>query len=250
MNKILESLIPFCQEKNTGNALQNTEEHTPRVKFIVSLLESLGIPYEVETFTPRETPFHNIILRGTNNRMVIAHHDIVNPESDNANDNSASVINAIYLKSLVPELNVVLTDGEEVGFIGANQLGKQILFGDFGDIEWVLNIELSGSGGKNFMIGSHEGKLTEHILGIFDAPVVQTPPSDCYAIAKYGIDTNVINPLPILLEGESDIKYGDAFLDNSSWHRCHSKEDSLDKISIMEMHEFVTEVLYPIVTHI
>ena len=250
MNKILESLIPFCQEKNTGNALQNTEEHTPRVKFIVSLLESLGIPYEVETFTPRETPFHNIILRGTNNRMVIAHHDIFNPESDNANDNSASVINAIYLKSLVPELNVVLTDGEEVGFIGANQLGRQILFGDFGDIEWVLNIELSGSGGKNFMIGSYKGKLTEHILNIFDAPVVQTPPSDCSAISKYGIDTNVINPLPILFEGESDIKYGDAFLDNSSWHRCHSKEDSLDKISIMEMHEFVTEVLYPIVTNI
>ena len=250
MNKILESLIPFCKVKNIGNALKNTEEHTPRVKFIVSLLENLGIPYEVETFTPRETPFHNIILRGTNNRMVIAHHDIVNPESDNANDNSASVINAIYLKSLVPELNVVLTDGEEVGFIGANQLGRQILFGDFGDIEWVLNIELSGSGGKNFMIGSYKGKLTEHILNIFDAPVVQTPPSDCSAISKYGIDTNVINPLPILLYGESDIKYGDTFLDNSSWHRCHSKEDSMDKISIMEMHEFVTEVLYPIVTHI
>jgi hypothetical protein len=100
------------------------------------------------------------------------------------------------------------------------------------------------------MIGSHGGKLTEHILGIFDAPVVQTPPSDCYAIAKYGIDTNVINPLPMLLEGESNIKQGDGFLDNSSWYRCHSKEDSLDRISFSDMHEFVTEVLYPIVTHI
>jgi hypothetical protein len=249
MNKILESLAPFCQEKNLGNATLNTEEPTPRVKFLLSLLDELEIPYELDTFIVRETPFHNIILRGTSNRMVIAHHDIVNPDSDNANDNSASVINAIYLKSLVPELNVVLTDGEEVGFVGANHLAKQILCGDFGDIEWVLNIELSGSGGKNFMIGAHQGKLTEHILGIFDAPVVQTPPSDCYAISKYGIDTNVINPLPMLLEGESGIKQGDSFLDNSSWYLCHSKADSLDKVSLKDMNEFVTEVLYPIVTH-
>jgi hypothetical protein len=249
MNKILESLAPFCQEKNLGNATLNTEEPTPRVKFLLSLLDELEISYELDTFIVRETPFHNIILRGTSNRMVIAHHDIVNPDSDNANDNSASVINAIYLKSLVPELNVVLTDGEEVGFVGANHLSKQILCGDFGDIEWVLNIELSGSGGKNFMIGTHQGKLTEHILGIFDAPVVQTPPSDCYAISRYGIDTNVINPLPMLLEGESGIKQGDSFLDNSSWYLCHSKADSLDKVSLKDMNEFVTEVLYPIVTH-
>ncbi len=249
MNKILESLAPFCQEKNLGNATLNTEEPTPRVKFLLSLLDELEIPYELDSFLVRETTYHNIILRGTSNRMVIAHHDIVNPDSDNANDNSASVINAIYLKSLVPDLNVVLTDGEEVGFIGANHLAKQILCGDFGDIEWVLNVELSGKGGKNFMIGSHQGKLTEHILGIFDAPVVQTPPSDCYAISKYGIDTNVINPLPMLLEGESGIKQGDSFLDNSSWYLCHSKADSLDKVSLKDMNEFVTEVLYPIVTH-
>jgi len=249
MNKILESLAPFCQEKNAGNATLNAEEPTPRVKFLLSLLDELEIPYELDSFLARETTYHNIILRGTSNRMVIAHHDIVNPDSDNANDNSASVINAIYLKSLVPDLNVVLTDGEEVGFIGANHLAKQILCGDFGDIEWVLNIELSGKGGKNFMIGAHSGKLTEHILGIFDAPVVQTPPSDCYAISRYGIDTNVINPLPMLLEGESGIKQGDSFLDNSSWYLCHSKGDSLDKISLKDMNEFVTEVLYPIVTH-
>ncbi len=249
MNKILESLAPFCQEKNLGNATLNTEEPTPRVKFLLSLLDELEIPYELDSFLVRETTYHNIILRGTSNRMVIAHHDIVNPDSDNANDNSASVINAIDLKSLAPDLNVVLTDGEEVGFIGANLFANQIICGDFGDIEWVLNVELSGKGGKNFMIGSHQGKLTEHILGIFDAPVVQTPPSDCYAISKYGIDTNVINPLPMLLEGESGIKQGDSFLDNSSWYLCHSKADSLDKVSLKDMNEFVTEVLYPIVTH-
>ena len=66
---------------------------------------------------------------------------------------------------------------------------------------------------------------------------------------QYGIDTNVINPLPLLSEGEtSEIAYGDGYLDNSSWWLCHSDEDTLDKISIMDMEEFVTDVLVPIVT--
>ena len=72
MNKILESLAPFCNSKNVGNALKNTGEPTPRVKFLIALLEELNIPYEIDSFIVREIPFHNIILRGTNNRMVIA----------------------------------------------------------------------------------------------------------------------------------------------------------------------------------
>ena len=249
MNPILESVKDFCQVRNTGRAYENGPEPTPRVNFIISLLEKFEIPYEIDVFDDFDTNLYNIVMRGTSKRMVIAHHDIVNPNSENANDNSASVINAIYLKSLVPELNVVITDGEEVGFRGARRLAKRIVSGDFGEIEWVLNIELSGRGGKHFMIGKHDGKLTEHIVDMFDPPIVQTPGSDCYALASYGIDTNVINPLPLLSEGQiSEITSNNGYLDNSSWWLCHSDEDTLDKISTKDMEEFVTEVLVPIVT--
>jgi hypothetical protein len=249
MNIIIESIKDLCQIRNTGRAYDNGPEPTPRVIFITNLLEKIGIPYELDVFDEFETKLYNIVMRGSGNRMVIAHHDIVNPNSENANDNSASIINAIYLKSLVPEINVVITDGEEVGFRGARRLAKRIVAGDFGEIEWVLNIELSGKGGKNFMIGEHRGKLTNHILEMFDAPVVQTPGSDCYALEAYGIDTNVINPLPLLTEGEtSSIQTNEGYLDNSSWWLCHSDQDTLDKISTKDMKEFVTEVLVPIVT--
>jgi hypothetical protein len=249
MSWILESINEFCQVRNTGRAHENGPEPTPRVVFITCLLEKIGIPYEIDEFECFDTKLYNVVMRGTSNRMVIAHHDVVNINSENANDNSASVINAIYLKSLVPELNVVITDGEEVGFKGAKHLGKRIMDGDFGEIEWVLNIELSGKGGKHFMIGSHEGGLTEHIKGLFNPPMVQTPGSDCYGLMQYGIDTNVINPLPLLTEGKtSEIEHENGYLDNSSWWLCHSDEDTLDKISMRDMEEFVTEVLVPIVT--
>jgi hypothetical protein len=249
MNRILESLNEFCEVRNTGRAHENGPEPTPRVLFITGLLEKIGIPYEIDEFECFDTKLYNVVMRGTSNRMVIAHHDVVNINSQNANDNSASVINAIYLKSLVPELNVVITDGEEVGFKGAKHLGKRIMDGDFGEIEWVLNIELSGKGGKHFMIGSHEGALTEHIKHLFNPPIVQTPGSDCYGLIQYGIDTNVINPLPLLTEGEtSEIECENGYLDNSSWWLCHSDDDTLDKISMADMEEFVTDVLVPIVT--
>jgi hypothetical protein len=246
--EIIESVEDFCKVRNHSNALGNTKYYTPRLDFLVILLESAGIPYEVDEFVVGDVPFYNLVMRGTGNRMVIAHHDIVNPNSDNANDNSASVINAIALKKISPETHVVITDGEEVGLIGAKRLAERISSGDFGWIDWVLNIELSGRGGKNFMIGCHEGKLTDHIVSLFNPPIKRTPPSDCYAMIKQGIDTNVINPLPLLTEGESDMMNERGFLDNSSWYLCHSDEDSFDKISIKEMEEFVTEVLLPIVS--
>ena len=246
--EIIESVEDFCKVRNHTNALGNTKHYTPRLEFLIILLESSGIHYEVDEFTENGTPFYNLVMRGTGTRMVIAHHDIVNPYSDNANDNSASVINAIALKKISPETHVVITDGEEVGLIGAKRLAKRIASGDFGWIDWVLNIELSGKGGKNFMIGSHKGKLTDHIISLFNPPVKRTPTSDCYAMIEHGIDTNVINPLPLLLEGESDMANERGFLDNSSWYLCHSDEDSFDKISIKEMEEFVTDVLLPIVS--
>jgi hypothetical protein len=44
--------------------------------------------------------------------MVVAHHDV--NKIDNANDNSASVINAIMIKKLLPSINVILLDGENL----------------------------------------------------------------------------------------------------------------------------------------
>jgi hypothetical protein len=244
-NKIYE----FCAVRNLGGVFKNSaDEPTPRVKFIMNLLNSEGIEFTLDKFVSNETTCYNIIMKGTSNRMVVAHHDVANPAVDNANDNSCSVINAIMVKKLLPAMNVVLTDGEEYGGIGANYLSAQINNGDFGAIEWVLNLELTGIGGKNFFIGNYTGKLYDHIKSLFECPVLNTPFNDSVIFRKNNIDSVVINPLPILLDGESPLKYNGVFLDHKILYRCHTPQDTVDKISTGEMKEFVEEVVIKILT--
>ena len=209
-------IYDFCKVRNVGGIHKNDPENpTPRVKFLMELLDSEGIEYELDIFPTKggwlakEGVGYNLILKGTSNRMVVAHHDINNPNIDNANDNSASVINAIMVKKLMPSMNVVLLDGEEYGGLGSQRVSDQINDGYYGDIEWVLNFELTGKGGKYFFIGNYPGKLTDHITSLFDCPIVQTPYNDSVTIRRNGIDSCVINPLPPLTEGKSQVKWDD-----------------------------------------
>ena len=179
--------------------------------------------------------------------MVVAHHDIVNPNIDNANDNSCSVINAIMVKKLMPQMNVVILDGEEMGGKGSQRLSDKINEGYFGKIEWVLNLELTGKGGKYFFIGEYPGKLFDHIKSIFDCPVVHTPYNDSVTIRKNGIDSCVINPIPPLPNGKkSHVKYGDKYLDFSMLFHCHNAKDTVATIDPNDMKEFTEEVVMKI----
>jgi hypothetical protein len=244
-----DQIYQLCKVRNIGNIYKNDYEiPTPRVQFLIKILKEEGIQFELDTFSIGKTSGYNLILKGNSDRMVVAHHDIVNPEIDNANDNSASVINAIMIKRLMPEMNVVLLDGEEVGGLGSQRVSEQINDGYFGNIEWVLNLELTGKGGKYFFIGNYPGKLTDHIKSIFDCPVVQTPFNDSVTFRKNGIDSVVINPLPPLSKGEESIVKWDEeiYLDFKLLFNCHSPKDTLETIDVNDMKEFVEEVVMPI----
>ena len=150
---LYNKIYDFCKVRNFGSVYSNGDKPTPRVQFLMRLLESESIKYELDTYQSRDTNCYNLILKGDSNRMVVAHHDISNPHIDNANDNSASVINAIMIKKLMPHINVVLLDGEECGGLGSQRVSEQINDGYFNTIDWVLNLELTGKGGKYFFIG-------------------------------------------------------------------------------------------------
>lgn len=240
-------IYDFCKVRNEGNIFQNSDVPTSRVQFLFDLIKSEGIDVVLDKFETSGTYGYNIIMKGTSDRMVVAHHDIVNPYIDNANDNSASCINAIMIKKLMPHINVVLLDGEECGGIGSQRLSNQILNGDFSKIDWVLNLELTGKGGKHFFIGNYPGKLHEHIKSIFDCPVVNTPYNDSVTLRRNGIDSCVINPLPPLNEGTSNVKWNETtYLDFSLLWNCHSKRDTIDTISVDDMKEFVEDVVLKI----
>jgi hypothetical protein len=218
-------------------------EKKDRVKWIIDLVEELGITYRVDRWYDRGKERRNIVLPGEGDavRALMAHHDIVNQKSDNANDNSASVINAIALKLIKPETLVVLTDGEEVGGLGAARFGEQCLDGAWGQVEWVLNLELTGIGGTSFFIGKDGSSagLGRRIDSIFSPERHRVPFNDSVVLRRLGIDSVVINPLP---------RKEDGVFDWSILARCHTELDSLDSISTEDMRAFTEGVLEPIIS--
>jgi hypothetical protein len=246
---IYDEIYAFCAAKNEGNIFKNGKNITPRIKYILYLLEKEGIDYDVDVFkVDEENDGFNINLIGNSNKFVVAHHDIVNPNSDNANDNSCSVINAIALKKLMPSINVVILDGEEYGGYGSQHLSERINAGDFGEVKWVLNLELTGIGGERFFLGDYPGPLTDHIQSIFDCPIVRTPFNDSVIFRKNGIDSVVINPLPPT-ENETPVVCSDGtYLDFKILFRCHTMQDSVDKISTNDMQAFVENVVVKIIS--
>ena len=227
-------IYDFCKIRNFGGVYSNGNKPTPRVQFLIQLLESEGINYELDTYQSKGNTCYNLILKGDSDRMVVAHHDIVNPNIDNANDNSASVINAIMIKKLMPKINVVLLDGEECGGLGSQRVSDQINEGYFNTIDWVLNLELTGKGGDTFFIGDYRGVLFNHIKSIFDCVVYKTPFNDSVVFRKNGIDSCVINPLPTLTNGN---------MDYSMLYNCHNQKDTLSTIDVNDMRIFVEKVL-------
>ena len=243
-NKIYD----FCKVRNKGSIYQNDNNPTPRVQFLMNLLDNEGISYELDKFTNDKVIGYNIIMKGDSTRMVVAHHDISNPNIDNANDNSASVINAIMIKKLMPSIHVVLLDGEECGGIGSQRCSDKINENYFGKIDWVLNLELTGKGGKHFFIGDYPGVLSDHIKSIFDCPITRTPYNDSVTFRRNGIDSCVINPIPPLNEGKTScVKWNETtYLDYSMLYNCHSSKDTIDTIDINDMREFVEDVVIKI----
>jgi hypothetical protein len=244
-NKIFE----FCKVRNLGNIYENNNQTPPkRVQFLCDLLKEESIDFYLDKFDVGGTSGFNIVLKGDTSKMVVAHHDIANPNIDNANDNSASVINAIMVKKLLPKVNVVLLDGEECGGKGSQRLSEQINAGEFGKIDWVLNLELTGSGGEKFFVGNYPGPLYDLIKEKFNCPTYNTPYNDSVTFRRNGIDSVVINPLPTLKYGStSSLQWIDgSFLDTSILRNCHSDKDSIDTISVDDMKKFVEEVVLKI----
>lgn len=243
-----QKIYDFCKVKNEGGVYKNGTEQTPRVKWIIDLLKSNDIEYIIDQFGTEENKMWNIILPGNSDIAVCAHHDIVNKDSDNANDNSASVINAIMTKVNNPNITVFIVDGEECGGLGSQRVSDMIKKGSYPEIKSILNYELTGSGGEHFFIGNYEGSLSDKILTMFDCPIVSTPFNDSVIFRRNDIDSCVINPLPPINEKTQVQWDGDTYLDYKMLFNCHSMKDSVETISVEDMKSFVEKVALKILS--
>jgi hypothetical protein len=238
-----QKIYDFCKVKNSGSIYKNGLEQTNRVKWIINLLKSNNIDYIIDEFNlSKDTKCWNIILPGDSKMSVCAHHDIVNPNSDNANDNSASVINAIMTHVLNPSITTFIVDGEEFGGVGSQRVSEKINSGEYGEIDFVLNYELTGKGGTDFFIGNYRGELFERIINKFDCPVYSTPFNDSVIFRKNNIDSCVINPLPIIDKETSIVNKNGQYLDVSMLYNCHSMSDSVETICTIDMKNFVENI--------
>lgn len=234
-NKIYE----LCRVKNMGPFYENPDDRpSARAEWLIELARSLNIPYEVDRWETPTGVGHNVYLRGESAYWFVAHHDIVNPESENAQDNSCSLINLFALKGLAPWVNIALLDGEEVGGLGAYRLADRIEE-DGWPAEWLLNLELTGRGGTEFLIGCNtkESRLRDLIFKTHpQAEERRVPFNDSWCFVRRGLDSVVINPLP-RVDGE---------LDMSELNVCHQLWDTADRVSIVDMQQFVESILLPI----
>lgn len=251
---------------------------TNRAAFIINALNSIGVPCELDIFDDAGYDLYdyerpkllNIIVKfgsrsGKPAIVFSAHHDISNPNSQNCQDNSASVCNLIHLcaklksmaigenNNIIPERPVIIvfTDKEECGGVGARRMSGRLLRGDFGDIEYLINLELTGLGTafwidrENIRRGLEDIAKTpsmikcDEILGLGGYHEVYTPFSDAQIFRRCGIDALCVGILPVEeLRGIGR---------KETWSLCHSETDTIEKCNAKDMADF-TDLLERFVT--
>jgi hypothetical protein len=196
-----------------------------RANVIQEICEDLKIPKQACTFAASE-PYHhlmtNVYLLGEGNLWLMAHHDVIVPGSHNANDNTASVVNAILCKKCLPWLNVAFTDGEESPNLGTGSRAFAYIYPQ----AHVINLELTGIGGSRCMaVERRQMPLTQFFAS--KIPCLDAPFSDAHVLEGRGIDcacvftcTNGVDFVPELLR------------------RSHTMDDSLENISLTDMEDF------------
>ena len=244
-------LLYFCNSKEARNekgSATGSKEISNRASYICEILDLFNIECEVHKYldvynqTGEDLFYYNIEVQikakeETEEGVVFtAHHDIVNVKSDNCQDNSASVINLIDLCSRLKNMDldrnvhIVFTDSEEVGQRGAMELSRQIKNGDFGDIKYVVNSELTGKGsliwGESDLPDSDLSKKANE-LGVYR---LSCPLNDSYMFRAMSLESICFG---LILEEERGEEMP------KTWKICHSKNDMFSIADFDDMRRYV-----------
>ena len=249
----------------------NFSPFTPRTMFIINTLNAIGMQYELDIFDDAgydlfdydNEKLVNIIVKfgsksGQPAIVFSAHHDIVKSDSQNCQDNSASVCNLLHLCAKLKEYTygenntlleqrpviIVFTDKEECGGVGARRMSGRLLRGDLGKFEYIINLELTGLGKSlwidrfNFQEPSDEKTPVmlkfDSEIGVENYSDVKTPFSDATIFRRCGIDAICIGILPE--EQIKNIKKEKP----ETWNLCHDANDTIDKCNATDMESFVS----------
>jgi Iap family predicted aminopeptidase len=256
-NYAYELLTRFCEVRNERNSLRGLENPlTNRATFIVDSILDMelyqGLNLDVFEDTNPNLFYVNIELTinagQENSVMYVAHHDVNNTNSQNCQDNSASVCNLLALaehfKNNTPDktIHIVFTDCEEFGGAGAERLSERIKDGVFGNVEYIVNLELTANGNNlwadsgNFLT---ESPLLDKLKELNDDLMeVQTPFNDSVKFRKHEIDSVCIG---ILQDADAQQVRGRGYC--QTWAVCHKMNDTIDQAVANDMDNFVQTLI-------
>jgi len=245
---------------------------TPRLSYIMEALSFQGqsfqlVPFkkfgwgkqEDNIFSADDKKLANIIVSFKGEKpnlptiIFTAHHDISNPNSENCQDNTASVCNLIHLCAELKKLetsqelkqNVVVgfTDAEECGGHGMNNLIEQIQSNTYGNVEAIICLELTANGSEMWVTGLEEQshvsrRIDRSIKGVVSR--VRTPYNESINAKRKGLPAVCIGTLtPKEMEKVNGVGFG-----CSTWSLCHSMNDTFERsANKVEMNNFVTAML-------
>jgi len=221
-----------------------------RSTYIIDQLNKLNVNYKIIpfnsgwSFTPK--PFNvsddkmvniQVFLPATieTNKSIVytAHYDIVNNNSENCQDNTASVCNLLDLCKIVSLMDVreqnvyiVFTDGEESGGKGAKQLSTQIKNNELGEVTGIITLELTANGTEVWAEQIYPGKvLTDKLSAVIGKKVKQfiTPYNEAISMRYNDLDAICIGILP-----KEEIKSLEQGKWSKSWGLCHSNSDTFE----------------------
>ena len=197
--------------------------HADRLAILQGIATELGLSSEIHETQIGKRKINNLVI-GNGPHWVSAHWDVVNPKSENANDNSASCIACLELCSRLPWLSCVIFDAEEIGGFGS------LAWAESGpNAEWVINLELSGEGGSTWLVGECSSKIGALVSEISAAPRIKVPFNDSVSLRSSGIDACLVQPCP-MVDGEPD---------TSNWKRCHRTVDTVDALPPNDLDSFI-----------
>lgn len=255
---MIQEIYSFCKVRDNHN---NLSVLSNRGLFIQDLLERYKIEYELIPYDiGKKKIFYNFYIWGPSNKFVTAHYDVVNPISDNANDNSASVINALVYKLKNPSVNVIILDGEEPPWMGdgSKLASKELLKLDV-EVDIILNLELTGFG-EYWFIDNSNTPIVRNIIELFsdkqEVISIETPFNDAQIFRENGFNSCVITTLPLTTDidpaaidyfGSEENVPIEHKLKYKILYYSHTLKDSVDNINTNEMDNFINNVIDPII---
>lgn len=168
--------------------------------------------------------------------VYMAHHDVANAQSQNCNDNTASVCHLLELakrfnrhrNQLTHNVVIAWVDHEErcsTELAGASQLAKQIKNGEFGNVVAVYNLELTACGTHYWY---SDEKATPSMLATLDAfnfESVNCPINDAVHMKRNGVGAVCIGSYRAI---DRYIVVETKRSGCELWKSCHAEYDRYD----------------------